>query len=390
MTSNVYISGTGCLSPCGLNAKALLQALVHPPEFTGAACLGRLEHEVCFGGLPDFSDVLAGFVSPLKRRKMSRLSRMAVAAAGLTLHDAGLGEKNERCGVILGTGFGSTSQSVLFYRDMIASGFPRANPGLFPETVPNSPAGQVSLTFGLRGPNTTICQQSISSELALMTGFDFIRDGKLDQVLVIGIEEMSDGLLSGLWSCGVLQKRPQSLDHIPLGQRMLVGEGAYGLVLESEDSLHKRGGSPLARLDSVHAAGAARWPATYHDIDNGVASVVRGMNLHRVDCVIPSASFIASVDRSHVEHLATALPREIPMLMPEYHTGAVLGAGLLKQVLAVSLLGQEEFRARELGSAIPVTYGELYPRSCVPVSTIYTSAVTAGGGCASTVIQRVN
>lgn len=388
MGNEVYISGMGCLTPC-LSADISSGLLVRP-EFSGSVCPGRSEQVVHFGELPDFSDLLAGFVKPLKRRKMSRLSRMAVTASGLALQNIGLEHVSSDCGVVLGTAFGSTSQSELFYLDMLEHGFVKANPGLFPETVPNSPAGQVSITFGLHGPNTTICQQSLSSELALMTALDFIRDGKLDQVVVIGIEEMSEGLLSGLWSCGGLQNGSLSGGDIPLGRKMVAGEGAIALVLESSVSLQKRQGLPLARLVSVGSAGAARWPAAYHDVDRAVAQATGLAGLKNIDCVISSASFIKKVDQNHLESLAALLSHDLPMLMPEYHTGALFGAGLLKQALAVELLQRERFAARRLGSGIVTLYDKLYTESFSGVSSIYTSAVSAGGGCAGTLIQRIN
>ena len=389
MGYEVYISGVGCLSSCGLSITEMFAGLRGRPGFTGVARLGKSDREVRFGMLPDFSDILAGFVKPLKRRKLSRLSRMAVTVSGLALQNAGLEKASFGCGVVLGTAFGSTSQSELFYTDMLSHGFVKANPGLFPETVPNSPAGQVSITCGLHGANTTICQQSLSSELALMTACDFIDDGKLDQVVVIGLEEMSSGLLSGLWSCGGLQKGVLSGGDIPLRKKMVVGEGAVALILESALSLQNRQGVPLAQLTAVSSGGGARWPAAYHDITGSVERVAGSMNSQNIDCVIPSASFIRNVDDSHFSSLAALLPEDLPMLIPEYHTGALFGAGLLKQALAVEILQHDTFTARKLGSEIVMNYDTLYPDSFSQVSSVYTSAVSAGGGCGATIIQRV-
>ncbi len=390
MKNDVYITGTGCLSPCGLSAKALLASLSRSALFAGDAVLGKGQHHVAYGQCLDFSEQLAEFVAPLKRRKMSRLSRMAVTVAGLALSEAGLLNGCTKGGVILGTGFGSTSQSELFYQDMLGHAFIKANPGLFPETVPNSPAGQISITYGLHGPNTTLCQQSLSSELALMTACDLVRDGKLDQVVVVGLEEMSSGLLSGLWGCGVLQKKPQALDALSLQRQMIVGEGAFGLVLESRKAVEKRGVQPLAALGAVQSSGAARWPAAYVDIEESVAAVAGSFDLSSVDCLISSASFIKEVDALHRQSLAAIFPHDLPILMPEYHTGSLFGAGLIKHILAVALLQQDDFVASRLGEDVAIHFDMLYPHLYKDLNTIYTSALTAGGGCAGTIISRVN
>ena len=361
------------------------------PECLGVATVGKSGDAFRFFELADFSPALNYFVPPLKRRKMSRLSRMAVTTAGLALRHAGLEGQQTDCGVILGTGFGSTSQSEIFYQNMSEQGFVKANPGLFPETVPNSPAGQVSITFGLQGANTTICQQSLSSELALMTAFDLISDNKLDRVLVIGIEEMSAGLLSGLFASGVLQKiQQENLTTIPMGAKMLVGEGAVAFILESADSVARRNADPLARISMVHSAGAARWPAAYTDIATSVQQVTSVCDISGVDCVIPSASFINEVDSRHFHELSSLFPTGTAMVVPEYHTGALFGAGLLKQAIATYLLNQAEYNGRPLGAILDKGYANLYPQSCPPVTSVYTSAITAGGGCAGTVLHRAN
>ena len=391
VAESVYITGIGSLSPCGLTPEDLLAGMGRSPAFGTTALVGKKNEQVSFGSLPDFSDLLAEYAKPLKRRKMSRLSRMVVTVAGLALTRAGFdGKSFANTGVVLGTAFGSTHQSELFYLDMLTKGFVKANPGLFPETVPNSPAGQVSIIFGLKGANITICQQSLSSDLALMTGFDFLCNGKLDQVVIIGAEDISTGLLSGLWACGSLQKKPLSLHSVPLGKKMIVGEAAVALVLESEKSVCRRNASPLAVLASVYSSGAARWPAGYHEVAESVRREVTRVDPSQVDCVIPSASFIKQVDDDHFSTLAKFFDAKTPMLIPEYHTGALLGAGLLKQVLAVSLLREKQFQARKLGIMTNNRYDELYKDTFSRVSSIYSSTVTAGGGCSGVLIKRVN
>ena len=389
MANSVYISGLSCLSPYGLSISKLCASLLEFPEQPKTVAVGSTRQKLSYFPLVDFSPALAHFVPPLKRRKMSRLSRMAVTASGLALRHAGLAGHQPECGVVLGTAFGSTAQSELFYQDMCDHSFIKANPGLFPETVPNSPAGQVSITFGLQGPNTTICQQSISSELALMTGFDLIRDGKLDCVVVIGLEEMSEGLLSGLWACGALQKAPQSLAAIPLARRMIAGEGAVAFILESAESLAKRKGEPLAEIKAVHTAGASRWPAAYTAIEDSSQQVVTLCEAQDADCVIPSGSFIGQVDHRHFHGLSSLFPTGTAMIVPEYHTGAMFGAGLLKQAIGVYLLNQADFYGRPLGAILDPAYSNLYPQSYAQVSGVYTSALSAGGGCGGVLLRRV-
>jgi len=65
-------------------------------------------------------------------------------------------------GVVLGTGYGSTAQTDEFFVGMLKEGPEGANPSLFPDTVPNAPASQVSIYHGLQGPNTTFSHNEVS------------------------------------------------------------------------------------------------------------------------------------------------------------------------------------------------------------------------------------
>jgi 3-oxoacyl-[acyl-carrier-protein] synthase II len=369
--------------------------LLQPPAFVATELAGRKRQPVCFGRLPDFSKIINQYAKPLKRRKMSRLSRMAVCVAGLALAQAGFSRDfHQDCGVILGTAFGSTGQSELFYLDMLDKGFLRANPGLFPETVPNAPAGQVSITFGLGGANTTICRQSLSSELALMTGYDLLQSGKLEQAVIIGIEEISTALLSGLWACGSLQKKPASFSSVPLGKKMIVGEAAVALVLESEKSVRDKNITPLAKLSWIDSFDPAIWPARFCEVANGVQRlgerVSKFVESAKIECLIPAASFIKDVDSAHFSTLTSIFGPDLPMLIPEYHTGALLGGGLLKQALGVILLGKKQFSARRSGKITNYDYDKLYKDIIDEISTVYTSAITPGGGCCGVLLEKVN
>ncbi len=78
------------------------------------------------------------------------------------------------------------------------------------------------------------------------------------------------------------------------------------------------------------------------------------------------------------------------MLIPEYHTGALLGGGLLKQALAVIILGGEQFWARKAGETTNFSYDRLYEEPVSGAATVYTSAVTPGGGCCGVLLNKVN
>lgn len=396
MTSEIFITGQACLTAYGLDLADLAGRLGSQAALGAALPLDRDHHPVCCGVLPDFKEALAPHAPPLLRRKMSRLSKMAVTTAGQALTMSGLTvEDRYDCGVVLGTAFGSTAQSALFYADLLAKGALKANPGYFPETVPNAPAGQLSIIFGLRGANTTVCQQGLSSEHALALAADLLASGMAHRMLVVGVEEMSPALLAGLQACGQLQ--PWSTDAaatLCLGRRLRVGEAAVALVLESGESLAGRSGRALARLEGVTTAGAAAWPAVYHQIGPAVQRMVAGLGLqgdHRVGAVIAGASFLAAVDRPHLAALASIFGADMDVVLPEYGTGNVMGAGLLRTALAVALVSGGRLPCRRLGAVLPdcLPYAELYSHGTGAVEQVLAATVSAGGGAGGVLVGRV-
>ncbi len=396
MTTKVYISGMACLTAYGLHLDDLVCGLASHPALTEVLPLGKRAVSVPCGQIPEFKEALAHYAKPLVRRKMSRLSKMAVTAAGDALAASGLlAADNGDCGVVLGTAFGSTAQSDLFFADLLSQGALKVNPGYFPETVPNAPAGQVSILFGLQGANTTVCQQTLSSEHALALAADLLHNGMAQRMVVVGVEEMSPALLSGLQACGQLQKwGASSRAEISLASRSRVGEASVALVLETEASLVGRQATALARLHDVVTAGAASWPAVYHKVAPGVERMVAGLAKEenaKVDAVIAGTSFLKQVDTLHLASLATILGDQVPCVLPDYGTGNVMGAGLLRTALAVTLVSGGQLPCRLLGDSLPghLPYAKLYSGQTGPVDHVLATAVSPGGGAAGVLVGRV-
>jgi 3-oxoacyl-[acyl-carrier-protein] synthase II len=397
MAPEIYISGMGCLTAYGPVLGDLVLGLASHSAMTKILPLGKGAVPVSCGTLAEFKEALAPYAAPLLRRKMSRLSKMAVTAAGKALSASGLLEYDHAdCGVVLGTAFGSTAQSDLFYGDLLTKGALKVNPGYFPETVPNAPAGQVSIIFGLQGANTTICQQALSSEHALALASDLLASGMARRMVVVGVEEMSPALLGGLQACGQLQKWTSSCpDELCLsGHRTRVGEAAVALILETKESLAGRGGHALARLLDVVTAGAAAWPAVYHEVAPALKRMVAGLDRNDcglIDAVIAGTSFIKEVDTSHLATLAQLLGPDIAAVLPEYGTGNVMGAGLLRTALAVALVSGSKLPCRSLGARVSpcLPYRELYSGLTGPVRHVLATTVSPGGGAGGVLVGRV-
>ncbi|NDY41305.1 hypothetical protein G3N55_00375, partial [Dissulfurirhabdus thermomarina] len=354
----VHVTGLGCVSPLGAGVPALVAALAAgegrirplplPPGAGRGACLA--------GAAADFGEMARRYLPPGLRRKMARFSLLAAAAAGEALESAGLEPgAGARTGVALATAFGSTGRSDEFFQDFLREGPRHVNPGLFPETVPNAPAGQCALAFGLLGPNLALCRLSLSSELALAAALDLLAAGAADRVLVLGVEELAPALLAGLAAAGVL-KRPEEAagDGVRLSGRTLPGEAAAALVLERGEALRGRGGRSLAVIEQVEALGGGLRAPRFHRVEAAAGAVLdRLLAGSPPPAVVAAGTFVAAADRGLASALARRLPGQTPVAVPEYATGHLFGAGLLRVLVAVLALGGAEVPARVLEALPP-------------------------------------
>lgn len=244
--TDIVITGFSAVTAAGNGMEPLLELLRSgrdaltpvPPEYA-AGKGGR------WGKAPGFK--ATDFIPPLKARKLDRCSQFAVAAAGLALKDAGIGRDTlspERIGIALGCGFGGVANSAEFLAGYFAAGVEGISPMLFPNTVSNAPASNVSIEYGLKGPNVTQVQRFCSAESAFMMACRFIIEGRADVMLAGGADDLTPLMLSGFAATGQLR-----------GFAREFGEGCGLLVLESAAHASARRALVKGRGDSVRTVG---------------------------------------------------------------------------------------------------------------------------------------
>ena len=184
-------------------------------------------------------DKLEALLHAKRVRRMSRYAKLTLAAATLSLQEAGLplGDPLEGGGAILATTHGSSAFCEAYYRQIITEGLNAANPLLFSEGVPNVAAAHVSTALGIRG----FCQTLIGTRTvgldALRLAAARIRSGQWSRALVVAAEEYHD-VVHAAFRENMSGRRGKGL---PLNAPFMTGEGAVALVLESRVSLEARG-----------------------------------------------------------------------------------------------------------------------------------------------------
>ena len=102
-------------------------------------------------------------------------------------------------GVILGSSFGSIDASAAFMNRIFAKGPRLASPAEFPNLVPSSPVGHVSIYLGLRGAVFAAAELGTSGECAVLQAAELVAAGETDAVVAGDIEE-SNGIVERVLS----------------------------------------------------------------------------------------------------------------------------------------------------------------------------------------------
>jgi Beta-ketoacyl synthase, N-terminal domain len=126
---------------------------------------------------------------PARLQRMDRLCALALVAADGALVDAGAPRLDgERTAVVFGSAYGCHATNEDYYRGLLREGPAGASPRLFAYTLPSSPAGEISIHYGIRGPATTAAPGWHAGLAALAEGVQHLRSGRADRVLVVAAE----------------------------------------------------------------------------------------------------------------------------------------------------------------------------------------------------------
>ena len=204
-----------------------------------------------------------------KARRLDRGSQYAVVAVRQALADAGyaLAGREERTGILLGTGSAGVGPLTEFERQMAVESPDAASPFLFPNTVANAPASQAAIEAGIKGPNVTIIQKDPAVLNALFYGRMLLADGRADALLVGAVDE---------WNL-VYHRAYESVraTRTAARQGFVLGEGAAVVLVEDEAAARARGARIDARVAGLSSRGAAVSPHVRRADPAVLASAIR-------------------------------------------------------------------------------------------------------------------
>jgi len=353
----VLVTGVGSVSPLGGDMDALWDGLVAGrsgagpiTRFDASAMDSRIACEV-----KDFST--EGILDRKDAKRMDRFVQFAAVAAHEALRRARLDPDavdRDRVGVVIGSGIGGMETFEQQHQTLLERGPGRVSPFFIPMMISDMAAGQVSLQFGLRGPNFGTVSACASGAHAIGESLRLLRAGDADVMICGGTEStITPMAIAGFCSARALSTRnddPQRASRPFDNDRdgFVIAEGAGLLVLETEEHARRREAPVLCELGGYGATADAYHLTNPAEDGNGAARAMRraledaGVAPGDVDYINAHGTSTpagAPVEVRAVKSVFGAYARRLMMSSTKSMTGHLLGAagGLEAAITALVL-----------------------------------------------------
>jgi len=315
-------------------------------------------------------------LGPKGLRNLDRCTKLTLAASKLAMDDAGIKypidkEDTDIFGVSLGTTVGSLWSISEFDKESLRDGPRSVNPALFPNTVINSPASQVSIRFNIQGFNSTISTGFCSSIDAIFYAMNMINLYEYKVVLAGGVEDLSEQIYKGFHKIGHLAGSRAGKEEIncPFDKRrngILFGEGAGIVIMEELERASKRGARIYAEVLGYGTSFDPESDNIYNPKAKGAISAIElclrdaGLNAGDIDYISASANSTLDCDAMETIAVKSAFGKragDIPISSIKSMVGeSFSAAGALNLAASLGAM-QEDF--------IPPTINYLMPdRRC--------------------------
>lgn len=356
----VVVTGIGLVSPLGIGTEVtwagLLQGksgIAEVTSFDTTGITSRIAGEVL-----DFEPAL--YMKRKDVKKADRFIQLAMAAAQFAMESSGLvidDSNAKRTGVAIGTGIGGLPLIERMHDVLKAKGPERISPFFIPGLIVNMAAGQVSIRYGARGPNTAPATACTTGLHAVGDAFRQIQLGFADAMITGGTESVLTPLaVGGFCAMRALSSRndePEKASRPWDRDRdgFVIGEGSGVVILEELERALERDAPIYAEIVGYGMSADAYHISAPHPDGIGAQEVMRAalqdaqlapdsvdyINAHGTSTFLgdlAEVNAIKAVFGDHAHRLAISSTKS--------STGHLLGAsgGLECGILALALRDQ--------------------------------------------------
>jgi 3-oxoacyl-[acyl-carrier-protein] synthase II len=262
----VVVTGLGLVSPVGIGVEPSWQSLVAGRSGIGPITLfdastypTRIAGEVKGFEPGDFMD-------KKEARRNDRFIQFALAAAEMAMKDSGLDlsrEDPEQIGCIVGAGMGGLGTIEENRTLLTERGLKRISPFFIPSLIINLAPGQISIRYGLKGPNFSTVSACATANHSIGDALLYIERGLADVMVAGGCEATITPLgVGGFCAARAMSERndePEKASR-PFDKGrdgFVAGEGSGILILEEYEHARKRGARIYAELAGYGASADA-------------------------------------------------------------------------------------------------------------------------------------
>jgi len=411
MTRRVVITGLGLITSLGQEVEDFWKRLL-----AGESGVSRIEsfdpsrYSVRIAGeIKDFNP--EAWLDKRVARHMDRFAQMAVASAVQAVKDAGLDLAKEdpfRVGAIVGSGIGGLKELEEQHTRLLEKGPMRVSPFMVPKLMINAAAGQISILYGIKGPNAGVANACASANNAIGQALWTIELDEADVMIAGGSEAALTPMgLAGFCSARALStrndeparaSRPFDRDR----DGFVLSEGAGIVVLEEYEHARARGARVYAEFigfgmsgDGCHIVqpdpegrGAAAAMSQMLKDGRAEADSVDYINAHGTGTPLGDVSETKAIKTVFGEHA-----RRLAISSTKSSVGHLLGASggveLIATVLAIrDQVAPPTINLDEPDPECDLDYVPLVPRP-MKIRRAASNSFGFGGHNASLLIQKI-
>ena len=288
----VVVTGLGLVTPLGGDVETTWRNLLAGKSGIGPITrFDTTEHKAKIAGEVKPKEHDYGFdpdkrVDPKVQRQVDPFIVYALDAAGQALEDAGLTdmseEDRERAGVSIGSGIGGLPGIESESNVLAERGPGRVSPHFVHGRLINLTSGQVSIKYGLMGPNHSVVTACSTGAHSIGDAARMIKDGDADIMLAGGAESTINPLgVAGFAQARALNTsfndRPEQASRPYDKNRdgFVMGEGAGVVVLEEYEHAKARGAKIYAEVVGYGLSGDAYHVTAPHPEGRGAELAMR-------------------------------------------------------------------------------------------------------------------
>ncbi|MEW8289717.1 MAG: beta-ketoacyl-ACP synthase II [Candidatus Thiodiazotropha endolucinida] len=353
----VVVTGLGMVAPVGLDIPTSWENIQ-----AGKSGIQPITHfdvgsfSTQFGG-PIYGFEITDYIAKKEAKKMDKFIHYGIAAGIQAIKDAGLEvteENAERIGVLIGSGIGGITGIENSYQAYLDGGPRKISPFFVPSSIINMVSGNLSIMYGLKGPNYSIVSACSSGAHSIAEAAMMIRHGRTDVMIAGGAEMATSPVgLGGFAAARALSRRnddPQGASRPWDKDRdgFVLSDGAGVVVLEEYEQAKARGAKIYAELagigmnsdayhmtaPSVDGSGAAKCMELALQ-DGGInVDEVDYINAHGTSTPAGDVAETMAVKRAFGDH-AYKLCVSSTKSMPGHMMGAAGGAEAVYTILAL-------------------------------------------------------